>query len=173
MDRFVEQLNDSLGAILGRFEGCSRVKLYGIAEPVLTRDADSEITLPAIVDAQGECYDVFGSADENDIVLYHKLNSVTYTSADAKSYGSRTLYEKDADMSLVVYGRRVIGRDEIEKAVCGELSRTKGVRLSGTDFSGVQILATEYSGLPYFLNPDYFLFRISYRITSTLAEGCK
>lgn len=171
MEQFVEQLNNTLASVLDGFKTCKAKTLYGIAEPVLTRDTENEITLPAIVDELGECYDVFGHVDENDIVLYHKLNSISYSGSEA-SYGSRTTYRKEADMSLVVYGRRTMGRDAVEKALCAKLSGTKGVSLNNTEFGAVQILATEYAGLPYFLNPDYFLFRINYRVTSTLAEGC-
>jgi len=171
MDAFVEQLNISLGAVLDGFAECRSKLLYGIAEPVLTRDTENEITLPAIVDEQGECYDVFNHVDENDIVLYHKLNGISYNKTDA-GYGSKVAYAKEADMSLVVYGRRAIGRDSVERALCAKLSVTRGISLNNTEFGAVQIMATEYAGLPYFLNPDYFIFRINYRVTSTLIEGC-
>lgn len=169
MDNAIHTLNTEFArAIADIFENMD-VMLHGLAEPVLVRDTEREITLPAIVFPNGECLGVYDECDKHALTLYHRLQSVSYSESQS-AYGSRRDYAQTVDVSLLVFGRREINQYQLENALCRVISRDNKRLLVGTDFNAVQVFASEYSGLPYFLSPDYFLFRINYRITSTF--GC-
>lgn len=166
MDKIVLEINE---AILAKMEGKSIIT-YGIADPVLIRDEDAEKTLPAIVNTNGECVDVFGEADMHDITLYHRINGVSYSINGG--YGSRPSCNTVADMSIVVYGKRsLINQYKLKDELAGVIAEK--YNLSSVDFNAIRVFSTEFSGLPFFLNPDYFLFKLNYSVTSTYDNRCK
>lgn len=153
-------------AILNIFKKGADVQLYGLAESVAARSKDGEKVIPAIIFPNGECYDVYGLADEKDATFYHRLQSVQYE--QKQSYGSVKSYDKACDVSLIIFGKRkVYDQFVLADSVCSVLGGMHNVTLQGVDHNMLQVFASEYSGLSFFLDPDYFLFRINYRITST------
>ena len=167
MQTTIERVNET---ILRVFKRVANVQLYGLAESVAARDKDSDRVIPAIVFPDGECYDVYGMADMKDVTIYHRLQSAQFQ--QIQSYGSRKEYNKENDLSMVVYGKRAAyNQYELADAICGAIGSLPEVTLSGVDHNLLQVFASEYNGLSCFLNPDYFLLRINYRLTST--HGCK
>ena len=170
MQEIIEHINK---AIVQAIESKPKrqIQTYGLVESVSAKDPeDQEHVLPAIVLPNGECYNVYGLADLKDLTLYHRLQSVSYT--ERASYGSRKSYESVADVVLVAFGKRkafnqFVVTDEINNA----LRSLKETTLVGADYNALQIFANEFQGLSFFLKPDFFLFKINYRITSTL-DGC-
>lgn len=168
LDDFIEALNDKLKVLFGIIQPMT----YGVAEPVLTRSGDdNEVVIPAIVDSTGECVNVFEEADENSMVMYHRLNSKSYSS-QAPAYGSRKISTAEYDMSIIVFGQRKCTNPNIaEEKIVDLMSMMPAIDVRDSNFNGVQVLSSEFSGMPYFLTPDFYLFKINYRINSAL-NGC-
>lgn len=169
----VDRLNNAFVEQIVKIAG-KRVKarLYGVAEPVLVRDRDKEKTLPAVITCDGECLDVFADCDLNDVVIYHRMHKKSYTPDAEHSRGSRVIYRNIYDMTLLVYGKRKINHMEIESALSSVISREQHCTIVSSNFNAVEVYAGEYSGMPFFLNPEYFLFKINYQITGIFDNGC-
>ena len=167
MHAVIYSINETIASI---FDAEANVQLYGIAESVAARDEEGEKTVPAIVLPSGECLGVYSLADMKDATFYHRLHNTNFTLTT--SFGSRKAYERVSDVSLVVFGKRA-KHDQyaLADAVCEALGSRTDITLQSVDYNLLQIFSSEYSGLTCFLNPDYFLFRINYRITST-QDGC-
>lgn len=171
MEKNILELNESILKDLYMEFGVVGVKSYTLAEPVLVRDVEQDVTIPAIVDENGDCFNMFDNADGNDIVFYHRISQSSYS--EKSGYGSRAECVLTANVSLVVYGKRHVGRDRVLDTIASTIINTKDANMVSIDYDSIQILASEYSGLPYFLSPDYFIARLNYRITKYLVMGCK
>lgn len=162
MHSVIQSVNEVLDGI---FKPGAKVHFYGLAESVAAREKNSEKVVPAIILPDGECYDVYGLADMKDATFYHRLQTTQFGSV--QSFGSAKNYEKTCDVSLVVFGKRnIYDQYVLADNVCAALNGISNVTLQSVDHNLLQVFATEYSGLSCFLDPDYFLFRINYRITS-------
>lgn len=171
MNELINDINARIDRAFTDTLGYVRIMSYGIAEPVLVRDDEQQVTVPAVVTDYGECFNVFDNTDEHDIICYHRINSTSF--AESGGYGSTPEYTQESQVSLVLYGKRTIGKYMAVDIVSRELLAMKNVRLVGVDYDAIQILASEYAGLPYFLGPDYFLVRVNYRLTTRLSIRCK
>lgn len=141
--------------------------IHGLSEAVLIRESEEKI-LPAIISAEGECdADLFN--DRYDAGFYHKLNGITYN--EVAGWGDYVGKQVVHEMELIVYGKRsAISPYEMEKKVCAAISNaTEGDIIClplSSDFNRLQVFATEFSGYPFFLQPNVFLFKVNYRITN-------
>lgn len=171
MKSILDTLNNAIcERIISIYGEQCRICPYGLAEPVLWR-GDDERTVPAIVNHSGECIDVFKDCDKNDLTFYHKLQSISFDKSD-QSFGSLTSYSKNSEVSLLVYGKRTINPYALNQTICAVISRQTDCELVSVDFNAVMILASEYNGMPFFLPPNFFLFKINYRITSAFDNRC-
>lgn len=169
----VESLNNAFARQIENVAGKrAKARLYGVAEPVLVRDRDKEKTLPAIVTCDGECLDVLADCDLNDVVLYHRMREKRYAPDAANSRGSRVIYRETHDMTLFVYGKRKINFIELENALSSVISRDNSCVVASSNFNAIEVYASEYSGMPFVLNPNYFLFKINYQLTGIFDNGC-
>lgn len=168
MNQFVSIINQSIG----EDAGLQNVAMLGIAEPVIRRDGEGvDMLFPVIIDPDGECHDVLHD-DARNITLYHRLKKKTYTTIRTAGYGDDAQRAVVYDMALVVYGRRTaidymqmerICVHAIENAANGEKHVTTDVL--ETNFNRIEVFASEYSGLPFPIEPDIFLFKINYKLT--------
>ncbi|MCM1034934.1 MAG: hypothetical protein NC229_08470 [Bacteroides sp.] len=146
---------------------------YGVAESVAMRSDDGEITFPAIVLPNGECYDVYGETDKHDVVFYHRLLNISFQDDDNAMSGNYRGYRENNEMSLIVFGKREkISPIEMEKIARYAIAADNSNTLISSDFNVLQIFASEYAGVTYFMGSAYFLFKINYRITCTYNTGC-
>lgn len=165
----VEEINAIIAATTGLNE--ESMQLFGLADPVIVRDMGGETQIPVIIDADGECHDVL--LDDNfDMSLFHRLNKKTYTTITSEGFGNDPKRVCVHDMSLFVSGKRSaidmyrlehLCVDAIEK-VCAGKKRVKTEAVD-TDFNRIRVFAAEYSGLPFPLQPDIFLFKVNYKLT--------
>lgn len=168
MQAVIEHINASFADLLQDLD----IKAYSLAESVSMRSED-EVTFPALVLPDGECISVYGETDQHDITLYHRLNGVSYQEDTASSVGSRNGYTETDDMSLIVFGKREsLSPLEAERAARLAIAKQKPCSLSQSDFASLQIFASEYVGVSYFMSPAYYLFKINYRITGTFSPRC-
>lgn len=161
MNRIINKINIAITDSLKKGD----ILVHGLAEAVLIRESEEKI-LPAIVCENGEC-DVNLFDDRFDCGFYHKLNGITYN--EVAGWGDDVRKQSVHDMSIVVYGKRSTFNPYIvEKAVCDAIGKTsKGDIIClpiSADFNRLQVFATEFSGYPFFLQPDVFLFKVNYRI---------
>lgn len=169
MHTIIQSVNEALNSI---FSERADVQFYGLAESVAARDKNGEKVVPAIILPDGECYDVYGLADMKDATFYHRLQNSQFS--QVQSFGSAKDYAKVSDVSLIVFGKRkVYDQYVLADTVCSTLGSLRNITLQSVDHNLLQVFASEYSGLSCFLDPDYFLFRINYRITSTFDRCIK
>lgn len=148
------------------------LQAYGLAESVAVR-SDDEVTFPALVLPTSECISVYGETDKHDVTFYHRLNDIAYNEDTTASYGSVKAYQEVADMSLIVFGKRsAISPFEMEQVCRAAIATEKNSTLVRSDFNALQIFASEYVGVTYFMGSAYFIFKINYRITSTYNPRC-
>lgn len=165
----IAHINDTIADLL---QGEHDLRAYTLAESIAVR-GEEDITFPALILPTGECIDVYGETDKHDITLYHRLNDISFQEVNSVSFGSRIGYTEVADMSLIVFGKRkCLSPFEIERIARKAIVFTDKCTLSRSDFNMLQIFASEYVGVTYFMSPEYYLFKINYRITSPYNAGC-
>lgn len=162
MKSTIHSINKSITNLIGR----GNILMHDVAEAVIIRESEDKI-LPAIVCEDGEC-DVNLFDDRFDVGLYHKLNGITYN--HLAGWGDESQLKSVHDMSLIVYGKRdFISPYHMEKiigeAIGGASVGNVDCTTISADFNRLQVFATEFSGYPFFLQPNVFLFKINYRIT--------
>jgi len=172
MEAHIKGINDRIQSILDDWsEGEFDLQAYGIAEGVAVYDQDSDKTFPVMVLPSGECYDVYGETDKHAVTLYHRLNEITFQEVD--SIGSHKQYQEVDSLSLLVFGKRaIISQYQMEKIARKAIAFDNSQTIERSDFNSLQVFANEYVGVRFFLTPDYFLFKINYRITSAYDDRC-
>lgn len=143
-----------------------RVQFYPLAESVLVRDTESDTTAPVIVDARGECVSVYDVLDSNDVTMYTRLQSISYS--ESEGFGSGRTYDEESSLSLVVIGKRNHNKHATMSAVVSVLRQFDCVALEQCEVSAQTIWGSEFSGMPYFISPDYYIYRFSF---SVLTQG--
>lgn len=172
MEKTIEQINKAVAARVIEEFGKTDVCVFGLAEPVLVRDHESDTTSPAIVCSDGECRVVYDALDSSIVTIYGRLQSISYERGTTSAYGNSQGYDQVADASLIAIGRRTINSYRMERVICDVLGSVKGCQLASADFNAVQVWASEFPGVPYFINPDYFLFKINYKLSTSTGIRC-
>ena len=169
----LQNIKDAIVHALIEFPKEIDANTLGLAESIAIRDEGSDTTFPAIVLPNGECINVYGAADKHDVTIYHRLNGINFQENAGASFGSGAAYDEVSDMSIIAFGKRL----SISQFRLEELLRKAIVSQSGTlvssDFNSLQVFANEYVGASFALPPEYFMFKINYRLTSTWMPGCK
>ena len=168
MEKKIDIINNEICKGLGGKD----VLALGLAEAVAIR-GEEEVTFPALILKSGECINVYAETDKHDVTLYHRLNAISYQENDNYSWGSKKGYTEVADMSLLVFGKRSkISQYEMEKIARGAITKDSANSVSRSEFNALQVFASEYMGVTYFMGTEYYLFRINYSITSTYNARC-
>lgn len=169
MHKLIDSINATIASV---FKNTSDVQIFGLAESVAARDKSGERVVPAIVFPDGECYDVYGLADIHKATIYHRLQNSQFNSTT--SFGSFKSYEKVSDISLIVFGeRKCYDQFVLADSISAAIGKRSDVTLLSVNHNLLQVFSDEYNGLSCFLNPDYFLFRINYRLTSAFDRCSK
>ena len=168
MEKKIDIINNEICKALEELD----VLALGLAESVAIR-GEEEVTFPALILKSGECINVYAETDKHDVTLYHRLNAISYQENDNYSWGSNKGYTEVADMSLLVFGKRSkISQYEMEKIAHGAITKDNANSVSRSEFNALQVFASEYMGVTYFMGTEYYLFRINYSITSTYNARC-
>lgn len=168
MEKKIDIINTEICKALGELD----VLALGLAESVAIR-GEEEVTFPALILKGGECINVYAETDRHDVTLYHRLNAISYQEDSSASWGSAKGYTEVADMSLLVFGKRSkISQYEMEKIASGAITKDNANSVSRSEFNALQVFASEYMGVSYFMGTEYYLFRINYSITSTYNARC-
>lgn len=173
MENHINEINKRIGNTLKEQLPTADIRAFGLAESIALRGDSNDVTFPAIVLPDGECYSVFGETDKHDVTLYHRLNEISFQDDSKAAYGSGHGYSEIDDMSLIVFGKRkCISPFRMEKIARKAIADINSNTIVRSDFNSLQVFANEYLGVTYFLHTDYFLFKINYRITSTYNARC-
>lgn len=168
MEKKIDIINNEICKALGE----KNVLALGLAESVAIR-GEEEVTFPALILKNGECINVYAETDKHDVTLYHRLNAISYQENDNAAWGSNKGYTETADMSLLIFGKRSkISQYEMEKIARGAITKDNSNSISRSEFNALQVFASEYMGVTYFMGTEYYLFRINYSITSTYNARC-
>lgn len=168
MEKKIDIINNEIQKALGGLD----VLALGLAESVAIR-GEEEVTFPALILKGGECINVYAETDMHDVTLYHRLNAISYQENDNAAWGSNKGYTEVADLSLLVFGKRdKISQYEVEKIARGAITKDNANSVSRSEFNALQVFASEYIGVTYFMGTEYYLFRINYSITSTYNARC-
>jgi len=144
---------------------------YSLADSVAIL-GNEDVTFPAIVLRNGECISVYNETDKHDITLYHRLNRVSYSEVE-QGFGNARAYNEVDELSIIVFGKREkIDKFRLGQLICKAIASDPANTLVESDFNSLQVFASEYLGVTYFMTPAYFLFKINYRITSTYNPRC-
>jgi len=162
----IQIINNSIAETSGLDE--KKMQLFGIADPVIIRD-EGDVLLPVAIDSDGECHDVLLD-DAFDMSLFHRLNAKAYTTARTDGFGNDPKRVCVYDMSLFVSGKRyAIDLYRLEHlcvaAIEGAGARNATTEVTETDFNRIRVFMNEYTGIPFPLKPDIFLFKINYKLT--------
>lgn len=169
MEKAIAKINNDICGLTCHLD----VKAYGIAESVAIRDKEEEVTFPAFILDNGECINVYAETDKHDVTLYHRLNSISYQDNDNASRGDSKGYTEVADMSLIIFGKRSeVNQYDMEKIAKAAITKENTNSIARSEFNMLQVFASEYMGIKFFMNPEYYLFRINYSITSTFNARC-
>ena len=169
MEKKIDIINNEIQKALGGLD----VLALGLAESVAIRGEEEEVTFPALILKGGECINVYAETDMHDVTLYHRLNAISYQENDNAAWGSNKGYTEVADLSLLVFGKRdKISQYEVEKIARGAITKDNANSVSRSEFNALQVFASEYMGVIYFMGTEYYLFRINYSITSTYNARC-
>ena len=146
-----------------------KMQLFGMADPVIIRD-EGDVLLPVVIDSDGECHDVLLD-DAFDMSLFHRLNAKAYTTARTDGFGNDPKRVCVYDMSLFVSGKReAIDLYRLEHlcvaAIEGACNGMKNAEseVTQTDFNRIRVFNAEYTGVPFPLQPDIFLFKVNYKL---------
>jgi hypothetical protein len=168
MEKAIAKINNSICSLISHLD----VKAYGMAESVAIR-GEEEKTFPALILDNGECINVYAETDEHDITLYHRLNSISYQENENAARGDSRGYTSVASMSVVFFGKRkAINQYKLEQIANAAITKDNTNVISGSEFNALQVFASEYMGTTFFIDPEYYLFRINYSITSILNPRC-
>ena len=169
----IQGINESIQHLLNSWhEGAFDLKAYELAESVAIRD-ESGVTFPAYILPTGECLDVYSETDKHDVTLYHRLNDISFQEVTNQSFGSHKKYQEVDDLSLIVFGKRAaIDQFTMERIARKAIASIDARTVVRSDFNALQVFANEYLGVTYFLTPEYYMFKINYRITSTYDDRC-
>lgn len=172
MKEVIGHINAGIIKSLAEAAETAYVQAYGLAESIVVR-GEEDVTIPAIVLPSGECLNVYAETDKSDVTFYHRLGNISFQESQGWSFGNAVGYMETADMALLVFGKReVISPYRMEQLARKVIAETPDCTLVGSDFNSLQVFASEYIGVTYFLTPAYFLFKINYRITSTYNARC-
>lgn len=172
MIKEIEHINHAIYKSLKNGKKEANAQGFCLAESITIR-GDEDVTFPAIVLPSGECRSVFGEVDKHDVTFYHRLGGISFQEDTKASFGSGSGYVETDSLSLIVYGKRAaISPYRMEQIARQAIATTKNCSVAESDFNSLQVYASEYMGVKYFLTPAYFLFKINYRITSTYNPGC-
>ena len=168
MEKKIDNINNEICQVIGK----KKVLALGLAESVAIR-GEEEVTFPAIILKSGECINVYAETDKHDVTLYHRLNAISYQEDNNASWGSNKGYTEVADLSLIVFGKRSkISQYEMETIALRAITKDNSNSISRSEFNALQVFASEYMGVTYFMGTEYYLFRINYSITSTYNARC-
>lgn len=168
MEKKIDIINNEICKAIGEKD----VLALGLAESVAIR-GEEEVTFPALILKGGECINVYAETDKHDVTLYHRLNAISYQETDNAAWGSNKGYTGVADMLLLVFGKRSkISQYEMEEIARGAITKDNTNSVSRSEFNALQVFASEYMGVSYFMGTEYYLFRINYSITSTYNARC-
>jgi predicted kinase len=116
---------------------------------------------------------VYSETDKHDVTLYHRLNDISFQEVTNQSFGSHKKYQEVDDLSLIVFGKRAaIDQFTMERIARKAIASIDARTVVRSDFNALQVFANEYLGVTYFLTPEYYMFKINYRITSTYDDRC-
>jgi len=192
LDHIVSAVNAQLATGLSKCFSPEKIKVYGITESVLDSSAAQEgarpIRYPIVVDNNGEGTMV-AIDDRFDIILYHKLESITTTLDATKGFGdSLGNYFEQANFGMMVASfREKTGKTAswLESIVKDEMpqsftlnNKATGKRLFKaslkplvSNFDKYVLLQREYTEAAVAF-PHIVFFEIKYRIESSYKAGC-
>ena len=172
VENIVEKINETVTRQLQCKTGKEfPAQLFGIAFPVQIQDDDSDRSIPAIIDTDGECCYVF-SDDSYSFGLYHRLLSKSYS--QVKGYGDGNLDVELNEMTMVVWGfsnQLSIGALDFEREIIIP-SIPKLASLVSSDFDSYRVANGEFRNANYLNKPEEFIFSIKYKVQFKFDRNC-
>lgn len=188
LDKIIENLNKHWQTSSLKFIPKAKIKVYGIAETTLAASESEEgktIKYPSTIDNDGEVT-MIAIDDTYQLVMYHRLESITNSQA-AKGFGdSRGDMLEVANLALIVYAFK----DKIRKSahhleallkdaipedtkitVDSKVVQTSLFKVGNSSFDKLGLLTREFTEVEVNY-PNLIAFEMKYRIESTWRKGC-
>lgn len=186
LNEIVEFVNT---VIKERLKAYSNSRYYGITYQAVKNEANTTIIYPSEIDINAKAGSVAINMKESFIV-YHRLTGTSFTYPTSGNYGDGDTHSVSSatDLQVIVMGwrKKLNGTPEqlamiIADSLPGSIKEADinkiGIKQISTQATGINydprtIFNAEYTGIPYFIGPEMFLFSIRYRITGSYLKGC-
>lgn len=156
--------------------GIKQVLTFGITENVVSNEQQFPVMF------QGSDGKWAGFDDTKNIILYHKINSVSVIIPEGYGDGNKNIINR---YGLTMYlffdmGKTGLSKDEMFtfiQAVLPEFMKGDKFSYIRTSVSNAilntqQVFSSEYKGIPFSLKPEQSLISISYTIEGRFKKGC-
>jgi len=122
--------------------------------------------------------------DVNELQVYHRIASSTYTPIRKQSYGDGyDVFQHNYDLDLVVMADRrkvQVEPDVLEAAIASNMPVSTSIQgVSNINILSVSanhnsrsLFSQEFQGTDYFLKPEHIFFSIRYRVELQYQKGC-
>ncbi|MDR2085756.1 MAG: hypothetical protein LBP72_01120 [Dysgonamonadaceae bacterium] len=145
---------------------------FTLAKPVQITDDTTDMSMPAIIDNNGECHYVF-TDDSYAIGWYHRLLSRNYSAKPG--FGDNNLDVKNDEILLVCWGLSNVLQmqaEEVESKVIVP-SIPGNALLVSSNFDAKSVLSGEFRNINYLNKPEEFIFSVKYRVQTAFNRKCK
>ena len=180
LGEIVETINMALKAKLTAFP-LSRYN--GLSYPIARKKGTAFEYLPAVIFSSGDAR-LITFDDVNELEIYHKIASSTYTQRKLQSYGDGyDEFQHNYEVDMVVMGDRrkvQVEPDALEAAIASNMPNT--MTIAGVKFINIlavsanynsrSLFSQEFQGADYYLKPEHIFFSIRYRVEIQYQKGC-
>jgi|SRR6476646_1158517 len=180
LGEIVETINTTLKAKLTAFP-LSRYN--GLSYPIARKKGTAFEYLPALISSSGDAR-LITFDDINELEIYHRIASSTYTQSGVATYGNGyDAFKHNYDVDLIVMGDRrkvQVAPDVLEAAIASNMPSTttidgiRGINILAVsaNHNSRSLFSQEFQGADYYLKPEHIFFSIRYRVEIQYQKGC-
>jgi hypothetical protein len=165
------------------------INSVGLAMQMVRVEGEKRTIFPCYVDKDGEGVYV-GPDDDHDIIIYHRVNTITVARSTnlGKQGDSRGADVHIANVVLILFAQRnkvKIGSDDMaiivqanmpdamEKAwIQNKKFFAANINITEMSLNSMAVFNEEYSNVEFFLKPEQYLIKVTYKIESAFLKKC-
>jgi hypothetical protein len=150
------------------------VRGFPLARPVQITGETGDMSMPAIIDNDGECHYVF-TDDSYDLGWYHRLISRSYSKKTGFGRNGISINTETDEILLVCWGfsnRLNMQAEEIERKIIIPAIPGNAEPVS-SNFDAKSVLNGEFRNINYLNRPEEFIFSVKYKVPTTFNRKCR
>jgi hypothetical protein len=173
MNGIINDINTRIANAIGCLFGNELpFRAFTLAKPVQITDGTTDMSMPAIIDNDGECHYVF-TDDSYALGWYHRLISRSYSKKTG--YGDVDLTVETNEILLVCWGLSNVlnmQAEEVESKIIVPAIPGKADLVS-SGFDAKSVLNGEFRNINYLNRPEEFVFSVRYKVPATFNRKCR